>query len=117
MITEVKTNPANRTMQINSEITKEEMFQLTQYALMRSMEVVAERIADKFLEENMQKILSAMDPTAVANLAIAESANGIRQATLEHGKMVGDSIRSSGHMLASTLARKKMSLFDRPFSV
>ena len=40
----------------------------------------AELLAERFVEEHGQSILKALDPQAVANLAIADSGRAVREA-------------------------------------
>ena len=42
--------------------------------------LIAKGIAEQYLHEHAQEILAALDPVAVANLAIADSGAGIREA-------------------------------------
>ncbi len=49
-------------------------------AMERAIEKVAQAVADKFLADHQQEILKFLDPQAIANLAVADGAAGIREA-------------------------------------
>ena len=55
--------------------------------LTAAMQEGAKEIAKAYIEENMSAIMSKMDPAAVANLAIAESAKLIRAQFIDPVKL------------------------------
>lgn len=103
---------AKQTHHLNTTVFAEEWHLFTEQSFARAIHVASEKIAEVFLEKHMQEILSHMDPQAVANLAVAESANGIRNSVIEHGKDVS----AATHRLASIMAKKRFSFFDKPIS-
>lgn len=54
--------------------------------LSKAMQDAAKEIATAYIEENMSAVMGKMDPTAVANLAIAESAQLIRKQFIDPKK-------------------------------
>jgi hypothetical protein len=46
----------------------------------RAIEIVADRLAEQFLNDHGADILAALDPQAIANLAIADSGRAVREA-------------------------------------
>lgn len=58
---------------------KDEQFYL-KLTMERAIEKVAQAVADQFLADHQQEILKYLDPQAIANLAVADSAAGVREA-------------------------------------
>ena len=77
MDTTVTQDPARLIFHVHHAISALELQSAT-YPIMRMIvERAAREIADEFLRRHRSEILAALDPVAVANLAVAQAAAGL----------------------------------------
>lgn len=65
---------------ITTRLSQHDIARFSDVILRRAFEMVARDIADRFLADKAQEILACLDPQAVANLAVADSAASVREA-------------------------------------
>ena len=80
MRVETFVDPSSRRMGIMVDINYLESNTGRDVLLRSIIDKVSEVVAEKFLADHLQEVLQHLDPQAIANLAVADSAAGIREA-------------------------------------
>ena len=72
--------PSNREFLVTTRFNPSSLENFGDHIYRRAIELIAKDVAAKFIEEHATDILKALDPVAIANLAIADSRASIREA-------------------------------------
>ena len=75
----VQQDPMTKTTRISAVLDEHTVAYLGPKIQVLILEKIAEKIAEVYVQEHLQDILKAIDPVAVANLAVADSAAAIRE--------------------------------------
>jgi hypothetical protein len=76
----VMRDPSRRDTVISTRVSDTDSMAMGPNVHAIALTEIAKAIAAEFLRTHMQEILAAIDPQAVANLAVADAAVGIRKA-------------------------------------
>jgi hypothetical protein len=73
-------DPNKRVSHISAHVSDMDLVALGPYVVKDALNLIAEAIAQEWIEAHMQDVLTKIDPQAVANLVVAEAGAGIRDA-------------------------------------